>query len=48
MIDSIDPVAILQQEGQEKEQEGDTTREVSLATKSSRDLSSNPAAEAAE
>ena len=30
MIDSMDPVAILQQEGQEKEQEGDTTREVSL------------------
>ena len=32
MIDSIDPIAILQQEGQEKEkeQEGDTTKEVSL------------------
>ena len=33
MIDSMDPVAVLQQEGQEKEQEGETTREVPLRQK---------------
>ena len=42
MIDSIDPVAILQQEGQEKEneQEGDTTRETPLRQRAEEILAS--------
>ena len=43
MIDSIDPVALLQQEGQEKEseQEGDTTGETSLQQRASEILTAS-------